>query len=92
MTRYFPIPASLDRKYLLGVHVLLSQKIDQLRATDIKSPDFQQQLRYFEYITVRAIKLVEEVKIRLASEENRIPELSGELMLPKRNYRLMSDS
>lgn len=92
MTRYFPIPASLDRKYLRGVHVLLSQKIDQLHAMDVRSPDFQQQLRHFEYITARVLNLVEGVKIKLASEENRIPELSGELMLPKRNYRLMTDS
>ncbi|NMY91766.1 MULTISPECIES: hypothetical protein [Pseudomonas] len=92
MTLYFPIPASLDRKYLLGVHVLLSQKIDQLRAMDVRSPDFQQQLRHFEYITARVLNLVEEVKTRLTSEANRIQELNGELMLPKRNYHLMSDS
>lgn len=92
MTRYLPIPASLDRDYLLGVHVLLSQKIDRLRAMDVRSPDFQQQLRHFEYITARVLDLVEELKIRLAIEENRIPELSGGLVLPKRNYRLMSDS
>lgn len=71
MDSFLPVPVTPSRQYLLRLHRHFNARLDELHRLSMDNPRLEGILREFEGLTQRTNELVEEIAIRLATEQCR---------------------
>ncbi len=71
MDSFLPVPDTPSRQYLLRLHRHFNARLDELHRLSMDNPRLEEILREFEGLTQRTNELVEEIAIRLATEQGR---------------------